>query len=93
MAIYNIPLLYAPEVDLKFKLDEVALDKIEDASVFNTLKIEFFYVVSDGYNSYYKDSYELLLDHARIRLIKRFEKCIRLLSYGFFLYIYKLPSI
>ncbi|KKK92337.1 hypothetical protein LCGC14_2703940, partial [marine sediment metagenome] len=40
LELYSLPLLYAPEVNFTFILDEISLNQIETATEFNTLKIE-----------------------------------------------------
>ncbi|KKM14601.1 hypothetical protein LCGC14_1704490, partial [marine sediment metagenome] len=62
LELYALPLLYAPEVNLTFRIDEISLNQIEDATEFNTLKIEFYFVMDGGY-SYIYETEELLLDY------------------------------
>ncbi|KKL81345.1 hypothetical protein LCGC14_1995690, partial [marine sediment metagenome] len=62
LELYSLPLLYAPEVNFTFILDEISLNQIETATEFNTLKIEFFFAMEGGY-SYIYETKEILLDY------------------------------
>ncbi|KKN15091.1 hypothetical protein LCGC14_0989530, partial [marine sediment metagenome] len=62
LELYALPLLYAPEVNFTFIIDEISLNQIEDATEFNTLKIDFYFMMDGGY-SYIYETEELLLDY------------------------------
>ncbi|KKL88333.1 hypothetical protein LCGC14_1925760, partial [marine sediment metagenome] len=62
LELYDLPLLYAPEVNLTFRIDEISLNQIEDATEFNILKIDFYFTMDGGY-SYIYETEELLLDY------------------------------
>ncbi|KKL71812.1 hypothetical protein LCGC14_2091170, partial [marine sediment metagenome] len=65
LELYNIPLLYAPELNFTFVLDPIVMDQINNfkGADINTLSIDLYYVVSGGYGSYYTDSIEVPLDY------------------------------
>ncbi|KKN14777.1 hypothetical protein LCGC14_0992710, partial [marine sediment metagenome] len=67
LEIYTIPLLYAPEANFTYILDDVALDKIKTSTEFNTLKIQTYYVTDGGYSAVISDSFELVLDYSQIQ--------------------------
>ncbi|GAH46150.1 unnamed protein product, partial [marine sediment metagenome] len=70
LELYNVPLLYAPEVNFTFVLDPIVMDLVDTYTGFdiNTLKIELYYVVSGGYGSYYTDTIELPLNYTELSL-------------------------
>ncbi|KKL49630.1 hypothetical protein LCGC14_2313590, partial [marine sediment metagenome] len=70
LELYNIPLLFAPELNFTFVLDPVVMDQISNfqGTDVNTLTIDFYYVVSGGYGSYYTDSIEIPLDYLEMEL-------------------------
>ncbi|MFW9969076.1 MAG: hypothetical protein ACFFDF_02670 [Candidatus Odinarchaeota archaeon] len=65
LELYNIPLLFAPEINCSFVLDPVAIDQINNfkGTDINTLSIKFYYVASGSYGSYYTDSIEIPLNY------------------------------
>ncbi|KKM97425.1 hypothetical protein LCGC14_1168150, partial [marine sediment metagenome] len=65
LELYNIPLLFAPEVNFTFVLDPIVMDQISNfgGTNINTLTIDLYYIVSGGYGSYYTDSIEIPLDY------------------------------
>ncbi len=69
LEIFDIPLLYQPEVNMKFVLDPIVMDIISnfEGSDHNTLNIDFYYV-SSGSSMYYSDSIEVLLDYSEMQL-------------------------
>ncbi|GAH58095.1 unnamed protein product, partial [marine sediment metagenome] len=70
LELYNIPLLYAPEINITMKLDPIVMEELEDMSNsdVNTLRIKFYYVAGQGYGSYYADAKEIALDYAEMAL-------------------------
>ncbi len=68
LELYNIPLLYAPELNLTFILDSVIIDQIKSFSDFNTLEFKYFYVGKNDFNSFYSDSFRVSLDFSEISL-------------------------
>jgi tetrahydromethanopterin S-methyltransferase subunit B len=68
LELYNVPLLYAPEVNFTFTLDPIVMDLVDTYTGFdvNTLKIDFYYVASGGYGSYYTDTIELPLNYTEL---------------------------
>ncbi|MHA1280484.1 MAG: hypothetical protein ACTSQ8_25235, partial [Candidatus Helarchaeota archaeon] len=66
LELYQIPLLYAPEINITFKLDPIIIDQIKNYQDFSVLIFKFYFVVSGEYNSYYSDTIELRLNYAQI---------------------------
>ncbi|MHA2254091.1 MAG: hypothetical protein ACXAD7_27310, partial [Candidatus Kariarchaeaceae archaeon] len=65
LELYNLPLLYAPEINLTIKLDPVILDQIDNfADENNIFELNFYYVSSGGYGSYYTDTVEIALNYS-----------------------------
>ncbi len=67
LELYNIPLLYAPEVNFTFKLDPVVIDQINYFGNFNNLTIDFYFVVDSGYTSYFTDTEIVALDYDELK--------------------------
>ncbi|KKM96647.1 hypothetical protein LCGC14_1176010, partial [marine sediment metagenome] len=64
LKLINLPLLYAPEINLNFTFDKVLLDIIESfGSDFNDLTIEFKYITNDGFYEFYSDPKIVPLDY------------------------------
>ncbi|GAH81711.1 unnamed protein product, partial [marine sediment metagenome] len=63
LELYNIPLLYAPEVNFTFKLDPAVVDQIKYFGNYNNLTIDFYFVVDFGYTSYFTDTEVINLDY------------------------------
>ncbi|MHA2338680.1 MAG: hypothetical protein ACXACX_15335 [Candidatus Hodarchaeales archaeon] len=66
LELYDIPLLYDPEVNLTFKLDPIIVNQIENLpDENNSLAIDFHYVLTD-YNTYFTDSIIIPLNYTEI---------------------------
>jgi hypothetical protein len=66
LELYQIPLLYAPEVNMSFLLDPIIVDYINTSRNYNDLVIKVFVVVSDEFNSYFTETITVPLDKASI---------------------------
>ncbi|KKN17379.1 hypothetical protein LCGC14_0966440, partial [marine sediment metagenome] len=63
--LFNVPLLFAPEIDLTFVLDDVILDLINTfGDNFNNISIEFKYTANDGYYEFYSDPIIIPLNYS-----------------------------
>ncbi|KKN63932.1 hypothetical protein LCGC14_0496640 [marine sediment metagenome] len=68
LELYNIPLLWGPELNLTFKLDPIVVDQISNfPSETNELLINFYYVSQEGYGSYYSDALKVHLNYTDIQ--------------------------
>ena len=65
LELYDIPLLYGPELNCTFVLDPVIMDQINNTQVtdINTLSIKFYFAATGSYGSYYTDSNEVPLNY------------------------------
>ena len=66
--LYQLPLLYAPEINASFVLDPIITNQIQNyfTTEVNNLKIQFYYVASGGYGAYYTDSIEIALNYTEL---------------------------
>ena len=62
LELYQLPLLFAPEVDFEFKIDPLVVDMLGSFYSSNDLIIDLYFVVNDGYSSYYTDTLRQPLD-------------------------------
>ncbi|KKN72007.1 hypothetical protein LCGC14_0414890, partial [marine sediment metagenome] len=66
LELYEIPLLYAPEVNLSFIFDPIIINQIKNLPTEdNSLLINFDYVLTDD-GTYFTDSLEINLDYTAI---------------------------
>ncbi|MHA2365074.1 MAG: hypothetical protein ACXAC7_14040, partial [Candidatus Hodarchaeales archaeon] len=63
LELYNVPLLYAPELNITFKLDSIILDQINKLGTFGELKFDIFFVSGTEFNSMYSDTISIPLDY------------------------------
>jgi hypothetical protein len=66
LEIYELPLLYAPEVNFTFVLDPIVsgfIDLYGDNFNFRDLRFDFYFVSSEGVGSYYSDSLQVPLNY------------------------------
>ncbi len=69
LKLLNVPLLYAPEINITFKFDHVLLDLIDTFDdLFNNLTIEFKYITNDGFYEFYSDPIVIPLNYSEISL-------------------------
>jgi len=69
LKLFNVPLLFSPEINITMKFDQIMLDVIDEFdNDFNNLTIEFKYVANDGYYEFYSDPIVLPLDYSDISL-------------------------
>ncbi|KKL65597.1 hypothetical protein LCGC14_2153390, partial [marine sediment metagenome] len=65
LELYNMPLLFGPEINLTFALDPIIINQIKNFKGIdnNTLTIDFYFVPNRVFGSYYTDSIEISLDY------------------------------
>ncbi len=61
LELYQVPLLYAPEVNFTFILDPMVMEQISGIDDYNTLEINIYYVVGNEYSTFYSDKIEVPL--------------------------------
>ncbi|MBD3216618.1 MAG: hypothetical protein GF311_28645, partial [Candidatus Lokiarchaeota archaeon] len=67
LEILSVPLLFAPELNLTFTMDEIITDYISTFNGdFNNLTIEFKYITNDGYYEFVSDPYILPLNYTEM---------------------------
>ncbi|RLI93951.1 MAG: hypothetical protein DRO90_02835, partial [Candidatus Altiarchaeales archaeon] len=67
LKLYNVPLLFNPEINMTFYLDPIVLDLIESfGSDFNNLTFNFKFITNDGYYEFYTDPLVIPLDYSSL---------------------------
>ena len=67
--LYNMPLLYEPEINTTFILDPITINWIKGfkGDINNSLVIKFYFVPSGSYGSYYTDTFTISLDYYTLK--------------------------
>lgn len=67
LKLFNVPLLYSPELNITFTFDHLILDLLDSfGNDFNNLAIEFKYITNDGYYEFYSDPLIIPLNYSEI---------------------------
>jgi hypothetical protein len=69
LELYNMPLLFEPEINCTLILDPIIMDQIKNFKGVNnnSLKLDFYFVPNRGFGSYYTDTLEVSLDYYTLK--------------------------